>query len=159
MKRLPKVSSLIFASLLVVPAFGQSPKGVVPISPAQLLTLQAALQYKSKNSELQGAVEEATAVIESFLKVSSCLAGQYASPLNVFAAPGHSYNYIVGPLPVMFKHDKSSCVNVIRVHGWITPTKNSHKFEVVYQAEDSGESSKGTHEVVKQPSGEWLFTR
>ncbi len=39
------------------------------------------------------------------------------------------------------------------------PARNALRFEVSYISDTSGEVVKGNHEVVKQPSGEWLFTR
>jgi hypothetical protein len=39
------------------------------------------------------------------------------------------------------------------------PTLNSLRFEVVYISDTSGESGKSTHEIQKQPNGEWLFPR
>ena len=55
-------------------------------------------------------------------------------------------------------HNKGTGVSVSRIHGWNAPALNALRFEVVYLAEDSGESAKTSHQVVKQPDGAWLFT-
>jgi hypothetical protein len=147
--------------LICTSSNAQSTRGLTLISSQQVAKIQAALQVTTANAEMDRAVAEAASTIGSFIKTNACLSGYDGSALNVFAAPGKSYpnNNYSGPMPTMYKHNKSSCATVLRVHGWSMPTRNSLRFEVVYVAEDSGESSKAAHEVVKQASGEWLFSR
>jgi hypothetical protein len=162
LKQLAITMCTIAITLISTLGNAQITPGLAPISPEQAAKIQAALQLNSANAVMNRAVTEAAPTIGSFLKINSCLSGYNASALNLFAAPGKTYpnnNYIGGPMPTMYRHTKSSCVTVARVHGWSMPAKNSLRFEVVYTAEDSGESAKGEHEVVRQPSGEWLFTR
>ena len=45
------------------------------------------------------------------------------------------------------------------VHGWISPAANALRFKAVFKADDSSETVATSHETLKQPSGEWLFTR
>lgn len=140
----------------------EASSGLASISAAQVASIQSALDATGIDSQLQKAIMEATPTIVSFLKINSCLSGYNASSLNTFAAPGKTYpnnNYIGGPMPTMYKHNKGTCATVLRVQGWSMPSKNSLQFEVVYVADDSGESGKTEHEVQKQPSGQWLFTR
>ena len=54
---------------------------------------------------------------------------------------------------------KAACLSVARVHGWKMQALNALSFEVVYLADDGGETVKTDHEVVKQPDGAWLFSR
>ena len=124
--------------------------------------VDTALKFDGADSDLKAAVGEAAPNISSFIKINSCLAGYNGSALNAFAAPGKAYpnnNYIGGPMPTMYKHSKAACATVHRIQGWSMPTKNSLRFEVIYVAEDSGESGKTQHEVQRQANGEWLFTR
>lgn len=132
------------------------------MSQAQLEQLDAALTFKSQNRELVQAVSEAAPVIKNFLRTNACIPGYNGSALNLYAAPGKSYSsygYIGAPMPLMRYHHKSICASVIRVHDWKMPARNALSFEVVYHADDSGETVKGHHVLVKQPSNEWLFTR
>lgn len=157
-----KSRAVVFLHAALAAAAAIAATGIAPISLEQSEKINSAVRIKTNNTELREAVSEATPTIGAFLKINSCLAGYNASVLNAYAAPGKiypSHNYIGGPMPTMYRHNKSSCVSVLRVHDWSMPTKNSLHFEVVYLAEDSGESSKATHELVKQTNGEWLFSR
>ena len=140
----------------------QAAQGIVPITSTQAAMIDASLLIKGEESAIKKAIAEAAPNISSFLKINSCLAGYNGSSLNTFAAPGKLYpnnNYIGGPMPTMYKHNKAICATVIRIHGWSMPSKNALRFEVVYKAEDSGESGKAEHEVQRQANGQWLFSR
>lgn len=56
-------------------------------------------------------------------------------------------------------HDKSACLTVLRIQGVTAPALNALRFEVVYLAEDSGESNIQQYELVKQPDAQWLVTQ
>lgn len=135
--------------------------GVVAISPKQLAQIDAALHTKSQDQAITQAIIEAAPVIKEYVRINACLTGYNGTFLNPFLAPGKSqasYLYMGAPMPQMRYHDKSTCVTVLRFGGWAMPARNALRFEVVYHAEDSGESLKSHHELVKQPSGEWLFS-
>lgn len=155
---------VLVVPLLLCAAGAALAKGpqLATISDAQAAKIDAALQVKSPNKAIEQAVAEAAATIAPFLKEHSCLAAYNASSLNVYAAPGKTYpsnNYIGGPLPTMRKHNKGECATVVRIHGWDMPAKNALRFEVVYLSDSSGEAGKSRHELQRQASGEWLFTK
>lgn len=157
------LSALLLAVIAIAPAgaMAQS-RGLAQITQAQAAKIDSALRLDGSNKALNQAVTEAAANIGPFLKAHSCMTAYDASGLNVFAAPGKNYpnnNYIKGPMPKMYKHNKASCVDVARIHGWKMAGANALRFEVVYVSELSGESGKSKHEVQKQASGERLFTR
>lgn len=136
--------------------------GLVSISARQLDQIDAALNAKNQNQALAQAISEAAPVIKNFVQINACLTGYNGTFLNPYLVPGKSessFGYLGAPMPRMKYHDKSSCVTVLRFDGWAMPARNALRFEVVYQAEDSGESVKSWHELVKQPSNEWLFSR
>ncbi|WP_194722388.1 hypothetical protein [Noviherbaspirillum malthae] len=140
---------------------GSAP-GVVPISARQLEQIDAALRAKDQNQAIAQAITEAAPVIRDFVKIHGCLNGYNGTFLNPYFVPGKSeaaFNYIGAPMQQMRYHDKSSCVTVLRFGGWTMPARNALQFEVVYQAEDSGETVKSHHELRKQPGNEWLFSR
>jgi hypothetical protein len=137
-------------------------RGVAQITEPQAAKIDAALQFESPNAALATAVEEAQVTVAPFLKAHSCLSGYNASILNIYAAPGKLYpnnNYIQALIPQMHRHDKSTCVTVLRIQGWTMLSPNTLRFEVVYVSDSSGESGKSYHEIQKQPNGEWLFSR
>ena len=156
------VSAIGLVLFVVHSSAAQAAQGMASITASQVAKIEASLNLAGAESDLKTAVEEAAPNISSFVKINSCLAGYNGSALNAFAAPGKSYpnnNYIGGPMPTMYKHSKAACATVLRIHGWSMPSKNSLRFEVVYTAEDSGESGKTEHEMQRQAGGEWLFTR
>lgn len=135
---------------------------LLQISPEQESKLNTAINTKTKNAQFDQAISEASPVIASFIKANACIGGYDGSVLNVYAAPGKlfpSSNYIGAPIPTLKYHDKSKCATVLRFQGWEMPAKNALRFEVVYISDSSGESTKSYHEVVKQASEQWLFTR
>ncbi len=140
----------------------QPKQSVVLITQTQINKISDSLDQKTQDKNINQAILEATPVIGKFLEINSCIAGYNGSTLNQFAAPGKSYpefNYTGSLVPRMRYHDKSSCVTILRTQGWKMPAKNALQFETTYVSDNSGESFKHYYEVVKQPSGEWLFTR
>ena len=115
---------------------------------------------RSGNPQQNLAIKESSGIIYKFIATESCLASYNASMLNVYAAPGKrfpdfGYN---SPALLMRYHQKSGCTTVTRIHGWNMPARNALRFEVVYSSELSGESVEANHEIIRQPSGEWLFS-
>ena len=60
---------------------------------------------------------------------------------------------------VFARYHSKGALTVTRIHGWTAPALNALTFEVMCLAEDSGESTKTRHQIVKPPDGEWLFGR
>jgi len=129
---------------------------------AQQQKIQSSLAYKVQDNDINNAVTEASPIISEFIGMNSCITGYNGSMLNRYAAPGKLFpnnNYTGAPAPQMRYHNKAACVSLLRIQGWEMPTKNALRFEVSYISDASGEVVKANNEVVKQPSGEWLFTR
>jgi hypothetical protein len=132
------------------------------LSSTQQAKLQSILTQKTQDKNINIAISEASPVISEFISMNACITGYNGSMLNRYAASGKLYasnNYIGAPVPKMRYHDKSSCASVLRIQDWKMPARNALRFEVSYISDTSGEVIKGNHEVVKQSSGEWLFTR
>ncbi|MCX7113373.1 MAG: hypothetical protein NTX45_25345 [Proteobacteria bacterium] len=132
------------------------------ITPSQQVSLQSNLKQKTQDKNIDSAISEASQVIADFITINSCITGYDGSKLNRYSAPGKLYpnnNYIGAPIPQMRHHNKSSCATVFQVHGWKMSARNALQFEVSYISDISGEVVKGSYEVIKQPNGEWLFTR
>lgn len=132
---------------------------VASITPGQIESITTALQTKVKNKQTAAAVKEASGVITDFMKIESCMSGYNASPLNQFAAPGKTYpdmNYI-GPMLGMKYHARDKCLTITKIHGFEMPAKNALAFEVLFTADDSGETTKRYYTVQKQDDDSWLF--
>lgn len=114
------------------------------------------------NAKMRPLVTEAAPAIATFVGQLACLTDPSgASALNAYAAPGVDLqNRYVGlrPMRLAKYHDKGSCMSVARVHGWKSPANNALQFEVLYKADDSGETAKLQHEAIRQPDGTWLFS-
>lgn len=128
------------------------------MTPEQLERLHAALAVKTDDRAIAAAIEEAKLVIRDLARTEACVTYESSSALNRYAAPDIRLSYAL-PMEMMRYHNKSTCVSVLRIHGWRLLARNAFEFEIAYVADDSGESFARRHEVVKQPSGEWLFTR
>jgi hypothetical protein len=151
------------APAAVTPAAPAMPPGYAMPTDSQRTQLTDALKKSVPNSPIRTIVDEASPVIGAFVQRMACLASPSgALALNEYAAPGVQlnahYNY-GNPMSKTRYHHKGSCMSVTRVHGWIAPAANAIKFEAVFKADDSGETVATSHEVVKQPGGDWLFTR
>jgi hypothetical protein len=122
-------------------------------------------EKKFQDARLRNVIADAAPTLKEFVAKLSCLPynggdlnAQITSMFTIYAAPGRSLS-LLPPANQTRYHDKSSCLTVVRIQGWNAPALNALKFEVVYLANDSGESAKTNHEMVKQPDGVWLFNR
>ena len=135
--------------------------GIATITSAQQSKITKELSKKMVQKELQTKIAEASKTIQPFLERRACIVETRAiSSLNIYAAPGTNFTYMFAPLTTMMKyHDKAQCLTVAKVQGWKSPALNALQFEVLFLADDSAETIKQNHELVKQPDGEWLFTQ
>lgn len=62
------------------------------------------------------------------------------------------------PMTYTKYHNKNQCLSVAKIQGWRVPALNALQFEVLYLADDSGETRKENYQIVRQPDGEWQFT-
>jgi hypothetical protein len=135
--------------------------GISMITPAQQAKISKELGKKIVQKDLQVKITEASKTIQPFLERRACITEWKASSsLNIYAAPGANFANNGAPMVFGFQyHDKAQCLTVAKVQGWKSPALNALQFEVLYLAEDSAETKKENHELVKQTDGEWLFTR
>lgn len=137
--------------------------GYAMATPKQQQGIKQAIPKSIPNVHLRPRIAEASPAIAAFVERLACLAEHTgASALNEYAAPGANlHNMYVGLRPMRSAqyHNKAACMSVSRVHGWSTPANNALRFEVIYKSDESGETSKLTHEAIRQPDGVWLFSR
>jgi hypothetical protein len=139
-----------------------APVGYAEITAEQKQAIESALMKNVPNDKIRDMVKEAAPAITLMAERMGCLAdNKGTSGLNELAAPNVNYgsalqyNY---PMYHAKYHDKSSCLTVIRVSGWIAPANNALRYEVLFKADDSGETHAIKHETVRQPDSSWLFT-
>lgn len=117
------------------------------------------LQTKNKNNQVKQATIEASNNINGFSKIESCI---FEKPerFSQYIAPGSGI-YSISEINTMelTHHNRSTCLTLVRFQGWNMPARNILRYEVVYVADDSGESVKVSHELSKQPDGLWLYNR
>jgi len=141
---------------------GRQGQGLL-ITEEQQNQIVQALSKKVPDTRMQALITDATPTIKEFIEKVSCLpAGSNgfsnSRRLAVYAASGANL-FIESPLNSTPYHNKSACLTVKRIHGWGSSALNALNFEVVYIAQDSGESTKTNHQMVKQPNGAWLFNQ
>lgn len=134
--------------------------GISTITPAQQNKIAKELAKKTAQKDMQVKISEASKTIQPFLERRACITEWKASSaLDIYAAPGSSFANTGAPMVFGFQyHNKAQCLTIAKIQGWKSPALNALQFEVLYLAEDSGETKKENHELVKQPDGEWLFT-
>ena len=134
--------------------------GVAMITPTQQSKIAKELGKKIAQKDLQTKIAEASKTIQPFLEKRACITEWKASSsLDIYAAAGYSFSNTGAPMVFGFQyHDKARCLTIAKIQGWKSPALNALQFEVLYLAEDSAETKKENHELVKQPDGEWLFT-
>ncbi len=133
---------------------------MAPITTEQQDKIKQALAKRTTDARVKGMISEASPTVQAFVERLSCIVGGGGGEsLNLYAAPGKSFHGLAAPMVFTRYHDKGTCLTVARIHGWSAPALNALNFEVVYLAEDSGESIKTNHQMVKQPDGIWLFTK
>ena len=135
--------------------------GIAMITATQQNKISKELGKKMAQRDLQTKIAEASKTIQPFLEKRACIIETRAiSSLNIYAAPSIDFTFMFGPLTAMMRyHDKAQCLTVAKIHGWKSPALNALQFETLFLAEDSAETVKTYHELVKQPDGEWLFTQ
>lgn len=147
----------------VTPTQRKASPGYAMATPQQQQGIKEAIPKSIPNAQLRSRIAEASSSIAAFLERVACLAEHTgASALNEYAAPGANlHNRYVGlrPMRAAQYHNKAACMSVARVHGWSAPANNALRFEVIYKSDESGETSKLTHEAIKQPDGVWLFSQ
>jgi hypothetical protein len=137
-----------------------APVGYAVIAPEQKAAIEMALMKSVPNERIREMIKEASPVITWMAERKSCHSSYLGSSgLNEFAAPGHRPSDWGIVMSSMNYHDKGLCLNVLRISGWTAPANNALRYEVMYKAEDSGETGISTHELVRQTDGSWLFTR
>lgn len=138
---------------------GTLPSRPVPIAPQmsaeQQASLLQALQGQQGDKRIASSLREASPTIKTVLEKRAC---NSSAGTAVYTAPGRDFASLL-PMSYTPYHNKAACLSVARIHGWKMQALNALSFEVVYLADDSGETIKMDHEVVKQPDGAWLFSR
>lgn len=142
------------------PQPAQRAPNMAAITPEQQEKIAQGLAKRVTDKRVGGMIAEASPTIKAFVERLSCIVGGGGGEsLNIYAAPGVNFHYLAAPMVFTRYHNKGACLTVTRIHGWIAPALNALTFEVVYLAEDSGESTKTRHQIIKQPDGDWLFGR
>lgn len=148
---LAAVSSAPSGAIRTRPPMINSPR----MSAEQQATLLQVLQGQQGDKRIAASLREALPTIKAVLEKRAC---HSSAGTQVLTAPGRDFASLL-PMSYTPYHDRATCLSVARIHGWKMQALNALSFEVVYLADDSGETVKAEHEVVKQPDGAWLFSR
>ncbi len=128
------------------------------LSDAQAAKLDTALNKPLQDAKMNGMVAEAKPIIRDVIGKLACLKDFDTTTFSRYVAPNsNQYHYAHGPASSTQYHNKSICLTVEKFRDWSALALNAFKFEVVFLAEDSGESVNRKYKLIKQPDGEWLF--
>ena len=132
-----------------------------PITSAQVERISAEFLKNVTDASMKTRATEAMPRIKEVLERLSCAQGIDAGWMLAYAVPGAPFGFgsaLGYPMRKVPYHNQNACLTVTRIHGWTSPALNALRFEVVFLAEDSGESAKTALEIIKQPDGQWLFS-
>jgi len=137
--------------------------GLANPTPQQMDGYRSSVLKNVGNERLRALVKDAAPAISAYIEKLACVRDyEAARALEEFAAPETqlvNQSMMLGPIRDSAYHDRSTCLSIVRVHGWSAPANNALRFEAVYKADDSGQTAKVEHEAVRQPDGAWLFLR
>lgn len=159
-KTLEDVNAALAKPLTKSPSLNS--KHLARITPEQVAKVDSSLTVKIDDSRISTAIQEASGNIKEMVKITACFTGisqQRNSPYTKYGAPGSGNHLDASPMYLLKYHNKTYCLDVVRIHGWKMLANNALEFEVILHAEDSGEGGRVRAIIVKQPSGEWLFTQ
>lgn len=113
-----------------------------------------------KNQELKNKIDSAMPFISDMLTGIACLEkgrlAQNNGALRLYATADSYINRFAAPADGMRYHDRSTCLDVIRIDGWRNSAVNSLKFSATFRSESSGETGARIFTIIKQPNGNWL---
>lgn len=143
------------------PAPRRALHGFATPTDVQQQRLAKELQKVVPNGRVRAIMLDARRAIDDFVSKVACMMDGGRSAMNALAVPGQNLKMWLGwgPIGRTTYHDKGACMTVNRIHGWEAPANNAITFEVVYVADDSGETATFKHEAVRQPDGVWLFNK
>jgi len=136
--------------------------GLALITEAQVARIREAIGGKAPTSAIGQAIAGAAPTIEAFLQAEGCITARNGAMLNAFAVYGRPFDgaaFQGGPMSGMEYQDKTACVTVERIQNWQLASPTLLRFEVVYVGDDGEERALRRHELVREPKGNWLFTR
>lgn len=136
----------------------------VGITPAQTAAIDRLLAQPLQDARIATDRADAMPLIRTVLSTASCATADGAwNAVNRFHMTpktfGSGYNSFYVPMADMRYHDKSRCLDVIRLTDWTKPANNALTFQAYYLAADSGEAKRQTFELQKSSEGQWMIRK
>ena len=126
------------------------------ITPDQITKLEAAIIKPVSDAKLAAMIAEASPVISEVISKLACLKSYSNTLFPRYFVPGDNGG-VLAPMGNLKYHNNTLCLTVERFQAWQARALNALTFQVLYIAEDSGESVTRDYTVIKQPDGLWLF--
>lgn len=130
------------------------------LTPQQVIELREKINTTIPDNTLSLARNEAASNIENFIINFSCARDDApAKYTRSLIAPNASINSMLSPRMGMKYHNPNQCLLPQSIDGWNLPARNALKFKSTFISQSSGETKTVFFEMVKQTSGNWLFTK
>nr|WP_314466792.1 hypothetical protein [uncultured Novosphingobium sp.] len=157
-------ATLMIAGLAGLPAQADAARSPLLAQPeqAQAQALEKALA--SAPPALKADVAAALPTLRPYIATLMCVQDDRATQGLVEKFVGsrgtamfNGWAGAMSPAKRMRHHDMSGCVTVTRIQNWKRVAANEFRFDILFTAEDSGESYLWNNVVHKEPDGTWLI--
>ena len=127
-------------------------------TPSQVETFEKAIAA-SVQADIQTNKNEAADLISLIVQTSACAtSGPAWNRLNRVSESPQNHTYgLYSPMRNMQYHNKTSCLDVIRIDKWAKPAKNALSFRVQLISGQSDEAASLAFVLVKSMEGQWLI--
>jgi hypothetical protein len=142
------------------PALQEGGSNLAGMTTAQGAEIDRLLAQPMQNANLTADRQVAMPVIRTMVATAACAsAGEAWNTRNRLMMRPQTFRGYVPAITPMLRtqyHDKSKCMDVVRIGDWSKPAANALKFRAYFVAGDSGEAANVTFELQRSSEGEWL---
>jgi hypothetical protein len=136
---------------------------VASINAQQVRQIDMLLQAPLEDQAITTDRQEALPLIKELVATAACAIRPSAwNAMNRHHLKPKSYDlYSIGIVPMwsMKHHDKTICLDPVRITGWSKPAKNTLSFRTYYVAGDSGEAGDVKFTLLKASDGSWMVQK
>ena len=137
-----------------------SNRGLAAIAAGQTAEIEKLLLQPLANAAVSSDRAAASPVIRTMVTTAACasVAEAWNARNRLMMRPRTFGGYEPATTPMLRTkyHDRTTCMDVVRIVNWSKPAANALKFQAYFVAADSGESASVIFELQRASDGEWL---
>ena len=141
-------------------AEGPGGAGLAAVTSTQTAEIDRLLASPLSNAAVLADRGAASPLIRTMVTTAACASvGEAWNSRNRLMMRPQTFGGYVPAITPMLRtqyHDKSKCMDVVRIGDWSKPAANALKFRAYFVAADSGEAASVIFELQRSSDGEWL---